>query len=726
MQESSKTIIQKYKKISKIFFQYLIFFVAFVVGILLFQTTLSRSQSIEIFEGKDNFALQKTKLIAEFHKFMRQNINNHDMTIHILQWDLETEQWFIKSVNNLISYKWFVLPRYFYVFGTIPVKHIDYFSSEDYDINELEHFVHTFIFTKRFTITKPFTRVYLPLTENIIDTFNLWCVFENKFSSRTCNHFLNEFLDGFFVYNLSREYPHLKNIFSTIQKNTKHKEKFCEWLSKYLLYANDHNDAVQELFVACWPDYEELFKRTTFFIDIQNNLDNQVFDHITYRDTILNTYKLLSYQQQIYQDFLVNKVDVHKINNYLDFVRELLRKDNIDAFYKDLIYRYNNKYLVTTIENIMYQSTTFTQNIGSSRIASLLSIINTINEWEPMLGFAWLTKEVHNKDLLIVPSSDSISSTSSTWEERIETRLQNLSYLTIERKSISNTIIDIVGYLRFSAPDTTKNIKSHIIIDYQNDMLLVKSIELQNKAGINEVLKNLLRIQQFSIGEIYSYINKNLIFYEQENAPISASTDLCPQITTLTNINLISCTNNDIIIEKNTIRYTFTLQNWWLEHIELSDKTLENHIKTNYSNVIGNNYALFDIIKALLNYQAPQQIREWTTNAIFVFERIQKYLWIKTNDIADKDGRILVDFTLWWINFIINYDIQNNTMWPWYFKDILINNSPYPIKNFNLLLDDSNQNRINTFVIDPLSAIKNADLTAWQNYQERLKKTTNN
>ncbi|HBB04449.1 TPA: hypothetical protein DCZ39_06225 [Patescibacteria group bacterium] len=65
-------------------------------------------------------------------------------------------------------------------------------------------------------------------------------------------------------------------------------------------------------------------------------------------------------------------------------------------------------------------------------------------------------------------------------------------------------------------------------MDYKNDMLLVQSIDLQNKPEINDVIKNLLLIQNFSIGELYSYISKNLVFYGQTNAPINAATDLCP------------------------------------------------------------------------------------------------------------------------------------------------------------------------------------------------------
>lgn len=136
-------------------------------------------------------------------------------------------------------------------------------------------------------------------------------------------------------------------------------------------------------------------------MEIQSDLDNQAFNQTTYKDDTLNTYKLLSYQQQIYQDFLVNKADAYKISMYLDFVRELLRKDVIAPFYKDVIYRYNNKYLATALENITYQSSVFTQNLGSSRIASLISSIKTINEGEPMLGFSGLNNEIQNQSLII-------------------------------------------------------------------------------------------------------------------------------------------------------------------------------------------------------------------------------------------------------------------------------------------------------------------------------------
>lgn len=80
-------------------------------------------------------------------------------------------------------------------------------------------------------------------------------------------------------------------------------------------------------------------------MEIQNGLENQSFEKTAYKDSVLNAYILLSYQQQLYQDFLINKADTYKIATYLDFVKEVLKKNGIEPFYKDEIYRYNNKYL---------------------------------------------------------------------------------------------------------------------------------------------------------------------------------------------------------------------------------------------------------------------------------------------------------------------------------------------------------------------------------------------
>ena len=134
-------------------------------------------------------------------------------------------------------------------------------------------------------------------------------------------------------------------------------------MSKYLLYANDQSDALKELFDLCGQSYGDLFKRTTLFMKIQKDLENQIFEKTSYQDILLNEYKLLSYQQQLYQDFLLGKIDTYKINIYLDFLKEVLKRNTISPFYKEEMYRYNNKYLSLTLEKTAYQAVGFIQNV---------------------------------------------------------------------------------------------------------------------------------------------------------------------------------------------------------------------------------------------------------------------------------------------------------------------------------------------------------------------------
>lgn len=723
MDETQTKIINSYKKISGFVFHYLVFFVALAIALFMFQRVISQSSTIHVFQTNDILSMQKTKLITEFNKFLKQDIQDNDIQIYFLQWNFQTEQWFIKSVNNLIAYKWFVVPRYFYMYNTIPTKPLAYFSGNTYDISELENFVNTFVFTKKITVAKPLTRSQLPITRSLVDEFNLSCLFENKFSSNTCNFYFDNFLDSFFVYAISVDYSWLKNIFDAIQDVPLQKEKLCKWLSKYILYTNDQSDTIKTLFTACGKTYDALFKRTTLFIEIQKTLENQSFDKSSYKDALLNEYKLLSYQQQLYQDFLINKADTYKINTYLDFVKELLKKNSIDPFYKDEIYRYNNRYLSLALEKIAYQSNNFSQNIWITKITWLLTTINTLNEWEPMLGFAWLLADLQNTALIIQKDTITWTNITMTQEEKIQKKLQNISYMTIDKQSILETTIDLVAYIKFSSPDKNETIKSHIIVEYKNDMLLVKSIELQNKPEMNDVIKNLLLIQDFSIGQLYSYISKNLVFYEQTNSPTNTYTDLCPWLQTTATVKLISCNSTKTILERNTVRYEFSFKNGGIQDVTISDKMLENFIKASYSTIISNSYSLIDTVQSIIHYEAPTQWHEWTTNAIVVFAKIQQYLWIKANDIADNSWTILVDISLGWINFIVNYILDTSSLGPWYFKDIFTNNKPYLIQNLYLPLDDAHQNTINAFVIDPLTAIKNADLTARQNYQAFIKKT---
>ena len=91
MNEIQTKIINSYKKVSGFVFHYLIFLVALIVAVVIFQSVISQSATINVFQTNNNLMMQKVKLIAQFSKFLKQNIKDNDLKIQVLQGDFQTE-----------------------------------------------------------------------------------------------------------------------------------------------------------------------------------------------------------------------------------------------------------------------------------------------------------------------------------------------------------------------------------------------------------------------------------------------------------------------------------------------------------------------------------------------------------------------------------------------------------------------------------------------------------
>ncbi|MEI6119323.1 MAG: hypothetical protein WCP92_09345 [bacterium] len=85
MDDIQTKTIHTYKKISGFVFHYLIFFVAAIVALLIFQRVISQSTTINVFQTNDNLLMQKSRLVAKFSKFLKQNIKDNDLQIKVLQ-----------------------------------------------------------------------------------------------------------------------------------------------------------------------------------------------------------------------------------------------------------------------------------------------------------------------------------------------------------------------------------------------------------------------------------------------------------------------------------------------------------------------------------------------------------------------------------------------------------------------------------------------------------------
>lgn len=721
----NQKLTKTYIAIHNFTFKYVTFFVTIIISFFILQFIIAKNTnaSSENIDLRDILALQEKESIGRFNKLLKQSSVNDNMSIQIIQGPIQSDWDYIESINNLITYKWYIVPRFFYIYKTFPLVDISYFSTWEYEIKALDNFLQNIILAKKDLgpNNEQKKNKILPLTNNnIIDTFDLSCVFRNKIFQKICNNNIQRFIDVFFVYNISMDYDGLTQLFNKLAWDEQKKQIMCKNLEKYITYANDTNTKIRTLFTKCTSSSIEIFQNFEGFIQIQKELENKQITNTTYTNKNLNTYKLVSVLQVIYKEIINNRMNTTNIMQYFDFLKQVLKPNKIDGFYKDLNFYFIVYYIKPRLEDPNNRVN------HKKEIDTLTKEINTINNGSDLLGFKWLLSQINNRNLIPIAYSDIYTGSESANNEIQKVRniklLENISYLKIKNIIYSWNNILVNGDILLQKAQTSNKEKMKLdttfSMYYQNSTFIVEKVKVTNQNTLNAVLKELLSKTKLTLNQIYEYIDNNIIFYDK--AYQTDTTNLqCEVIQNTFNTQdiVVNCTPGKVIFSKNitqgsestTITYTIWFAEYQITNITISDIQLENTIKEKLKSIQTNQANFMDILKWILSYTLPQAqftTTEWTNNMLIASEKIKNYLGINIVDIAEKNGRILVDFSVWGINFIGNYAISTHTIYPVYFKDILINNLPTKIKNLSLSLDDESQTDIYKFISNPGNYIK--------------------
>jgi hypothetical protein len=114
---------------------------------------------------------------------------------------------FIFSTDNLISYKDLILPKNVFINQSLKIKGKSYFLNSGYDIKYLENFAKNILFTNSDQLEKTEKKIIsLPINNNLQETFYLACLQNYKLINKTCNYYINNFLDTFFIYDIKKDY----------------------------------------------------------------------------------------------------------------------------------------------------------------------------------------------------------------------------------------------------------------------------------------------------------------------------------------------------------------------------------------------------------------------------------------------------------------------------------------------------------------------------------------
>lgn len=714
--DQNTNIIKNYKKFFTFVSTYFFLLIAVIVAFFLFQKIFIGATNT--INTEDPFYLQKIKLVGMFNKFLDHTVVDNDLQIYILQWPLLIQNNFFVSQDNLVTYKGFVVPRNLAIATTLPIRHISYFDQPNYASGELSQFVNNFVLTTQDNSSNTIKNNQIPLNGSIISTFNLSCVSESVIYGKTCAHFFENFLNSFFVYDLTDDYGWLQKVFSSI-RNEKQHVRFCDGMKKYLLYTNDTNKELSQIFESCGSGYNDFYKRMWFFVDIQNQLQDKYISPDVYKDHLLNVYKLLSYQQILYQDFQDLNIRKNQYTLYFAYVQEVIKRKGLPQFYLDELYWYNTYYLKPTLLSARYDRRRL--SIKEWEIMQVVKSIDTINMGDNFSTSSGLELLVSNTGLVqnahILAPGEIL-----TLQEQIAKKIATLTYFTIAQSAITSGIVDAQWYFLVNG----QKIYSKVQLSFSNDSFLVTYIDIPEYTELSSALQWLINMRDTSIGEFFVALTKNLPLY-QHTTPVKDLLSMCNDIRTLESgldMQVSTCTQDVLVLNKTingiSVMYTFLLQNALPIHITVSDDTLQTAVLDTVKQSGYTPNSLSEAVQFILSIvPISTTVHLWSTNTLLTLQDFQKILGIDANDIAEKNGVILVDFTINGVNFIANYDISKHTIAALYFKDIISNWQPLLIKNLSLVLEEKNQETIDSFVKDPLTYIQKIDLSARKNYTDK-------
>jgi hypothetical protein len=651
---------------------------------------------------------QEESLMKNFTSIESNSYKENDVRVIIKQWPLSIDQRNLETLDNLLVYKWYIVPRSIKITLTNDLKSLRYFSNSWYDITYLDLYLKNFILNsdKNQNIINT-TNTLLPLQTSFAQQFSIQCLLSPTLTDFFCQKALQEITSVLPLYDLKQDYIWLTQVSQAIQW-TSYAPMFCESIKKYIFFSNDSSKEIKDIMVACGKQYELSIADFISFRSIQEQLNKESINATVTPSTLLNIYKLISTQNTIYYDIMIWKnINTNRINGYNNYVEALLKEpDALQAFYFDVIVRYNNTFLIPEL----MKASLATRGDVVDDYKKTLEKLKKLNQWDSIARHKWLIAYINNKSLL-----DTIVTDTNSWTNIISlidnfTKNYNFSNFIIQSTAENNnqTLIS-TGILRFDQATIqwlANNTPMSAVFTIKDQKILVQSIDLPRQKNIAIVINKKLSLQPLTINEVYTLII--------ENSMLKDTQTVCVFFKEHTNI--IDCTNKKISINQKNINYTFYYtEEKWVENYTISNILLEKSAKSLYGKTINITKKPIEAINVILQYnwetaQEPTIIKNEIQQTGWLQEvEIQKYFWSISDNIKEiipNWKTLVIKFNLKAYEYIAIYDNKTKyILW----LGIIVGKTTYPIRNFTFSFLTAKQEDITLFKNDPASFLLQKD-----------------
>ncbi len=712
-------IIKTYSIIYTIIFVFGIPILALIVSLVIFFNLKSQTwgevNSISEINKIDKIVENK---IAEFREFNQKSYNvlqwswYKDLQIKVYNWPFEIKNWYLKSINNVLSYKNIILPNYVSHKLPLPIQAKSYFLKVWYDITQLSNFINTIVLTQislnNFPKYKRPDLLTIP-NKNIIDYFFLSCLTKNTLISTVCNEYTKHFIKVMPYYDLELDKNWIETVGAKLVANPEFKSGFCNSVLLYLKNSNKADISFANIAKSCGEKVENYYDTIKDLNKIKDDL-KEVSSAYVSDDREINAYKLLSLQQIIYNEVLKKRLNSPRIAVYLQFLKWLLKNDKyIEHFYLDEAFLFNNDYLAKVLKSPIFNLS----NWQKEENKILLQKIREVNLWSELEWYKWLYKKIYNKSLADIVQQDTLQWEEEKWQEiTLRDRfLAKFKFPDLDIKDLKQKWDKILAKwyikIRLSKDDKKKKFPINLIFSDYRWSFVVDWIKIKWEDQLNQILNTIVSKNKLTMAELYESIKQNVeLFSQKQQQPT-----LCDLISW--SVEWVqACTNNQVSIKvksgSQSFIYTILHKNWVYQNILATDKTLQAQLQQHFSWYQTNELNFVDFIKEVVKFK-PEVQKVEVENDITQAERtiidddFKTYLDSDVDAIVKKDWEILVSFKMWDLELIALYDLDKHMIKSVMFKKLWIKSL---IRWINLKLNEDNTDQIEYFVEDTLNFLK--------------------
>ena len=714
-------IIRWYNYLYTLFFEYWVWFFGFLISLLVVSGLVMFPIFSEVYGKETGDTTRIENQMRTSYMDQRSVINSFSgFHVQMLWGPVQSLTGGFSSQDNLINFSGLILPRTVLIDQAKWNTYAEPILNSTYDKNLINsYFLDIFVTPLQKTTlnTKPYAG--LPVQWGIKQFFGLSCLDTISAGSFVCQHYVNQFLKSFYVYDLAWVWGNnamndtftvntqpipdeFFTIYEKLKYNSNNQKRFCSGILQYLQYGGKNDNRFWEIFSDCGSEEYATYTEFRDFLTIKESLALGYVDAKVSSSKLLNEYKLFVMQQLLYKSLLASEDANSLLQSYLSFLSDLLLREAnrssqlINQFARDFSYWYNVSIVDPYLKDEKSKIDKETRNTLTTRLFSIHNGNKTLN-------FIGLSKQ----------STLNIDTTSTLWTPE-KSNSQNLEELFRANLPGQFRLTSLVNQeetesLVVKGLDRDTDVKLEAVIKFDGVKLYVEKVSISGNKALESFVNALLERDHYVFVKMLQLISDNLAIADQNS---TLKLDLCAELKQKYPTGLLLCSDTKIQIEKGQTEqasgtiYTFLLQKGSLIWVEISDKILETKVLQNLDIWKITKDTLAPMIPVIVNYEPKDEISGFgMKEQLLVNDKFMKYFSKAPKKVEVSWGSVRIYFEVEGINFIGGYDVITNRLAP-ISLDFWAARKPIIIQKMELNLDDQHRDELNAFLLNPINYVQ--------------------